>query len=266
MTGEARLGSIWTPVDGTTMHARVSLGEAGASHPPLVLVHGMVISSSYMVPLAKRLGRFRKVYAPDLPGYGRSDRPGHALGLDQLADALAAWVERLELPPAAFIANSFGCQVVARFAVRHPHLVDCLVLVGPTTDPRARSTPRLLARWILEAPQESRMAPLMVKDYAFAGLRRALATFRMVVAGEIERDAREIHVPVLVVRGSRDPIAPRPWVDELTATFPNARCSTIPGAAHAANFTSPGRLTRAVLPFLEESTPNGSPQRMEVQQ
>jgi 2-hydroxy-6-oxonona-2,4-dienedioate hydrolase len=250
---KARLGSIWTQVDDATMHARVSLDEAGHGFPPVVLVHGMVVSSSYMAPLAERLGRFRKVYAPDLPGYGRSDKPGHILDLPGLADALARWMECLELPPAAFIGNSFGCQVLAQFAVRHPQLVERLVLVGPTTDPRARSAPKLLARWSLEAPQESRMAPLLMKDYALAGVRRTLATFRMVLDSKIEEHARQIHQPVLVVRGSRDPVAPRQWVEELTATFPNARFRTVSGAAHAANFTSPTRLTRTVLPFLDEA-------------
>jgi 2-hydroxy-6-oxonona-2,4-dienedioate hydrolase len=54
------------------MHARIS--ERGVG-PPVVLVHGLVVSSRYMVPLAEVLARWFDVYAPDLAGFGRSEKP-----------------------------------------------------------------------------------------------------------------------------------------------------------------------------------------------
>ena len=56
------------------MHARRGgLTDEGA--PPFVLIHGLVISSLYMIPLGEFLAKEREVYALDLPGFGRSEAP-----------------------------------------------------------------------------------------------------------------------------------------------------------------------------------------------
>jgi pimeloyl-ACP methyl ester carboxylesterase len=92
-----------------------------------------------MIPAAEQLHSLCRVYAVDLPGYGRSYRPRAVLNLPQLADALAQWLEASQISKAHFVGNSFGCQVLAEFAVRHPRHVDRLVFQGPTIDPMARS-------------------------------------------------------------------------------------------------------------------------------
>ncbi len=57
---------------------------------PIVLVHGLS-SSRTLKPLIRALGSRRPVYAPDLPGFGMSDQPIHALDIPGLADALQRW-------------------------------------------------------------------------------------------------------------------------------------------------------------------------------
>jgi 2-hydroxy-6-oxonona-2,4-dienedioate hydrolase len=62
--------TVWIVVAGTQMHARVS-GVPGDG-PAVVLVHGLVVSARYMIPTMKRLALGQRVYAPDLPGSGKS--------------------------------------------------------------------------------------------------------------------------------------------------------------------------------------------------
>src|SRR4051812_42264365 len=69
-----RLVSTWTPVHGLRIHARVSM-TPGPDAPTVVLVHGVAVSSRYLVPLAEQLVPRARVYLPDLPGYGRSECP-----------------------------------------------------------------------------------------------------------------------------------------------------------------------------------------------
>ncbi len=130
-----------TLVNGRRMHARVSDGQTAGSIP-VVLVHGLVVSGRYMVPLLDELARSHAVYAPDLPGFGRSEGPAHAPDVEGLADALAAWMRAVGLSGAALVGNSMGCQVTVELALRHPELVERVVLQGPTMDPRARSAHR----------------------------------------------------------------------------------------------------------------------------
>lgn len=54
----ARLESRWIKAYGVTMHARVSVDPVPPGSMPVVLVHGMVVSSRYLAPLAERLGAY----------------------------------------------------------------------------------------------------------------------------------------------------------------------------------------------------------------
>jgi 2-hydroxy-6-oxonona-2,4-dienedioate hydrolase len=74
----------------------------------VVLVHGLVVSSRYMVPTAERLTSHCRVFAPDLPGFGRNEKPPRALDVAGLSDALSAWMGELGLERAALVGNSFG--------------------------------------------------------------------------------------------------------------------------------------------------------------
>src|SRR4051812_4766159 len=65
---EGKLTSVWAQVGGLRMHARAGLAAADTAALPVVLVHGLVVSSIYMIPLAERLAVRVRVYAPDLPG------------------------------------------------------------------------------------------------------------------------------------------------------------------------------------------------------
>jgi pimeloyl-ACP methyl ester carboxylesterase len=109
-----------------------------AAYSPVVLVHGLLVSSRYLLPTAHALAPRWRVHAPDLPGYAKSGRPPRALDVPGLSDTLAGYLDVVTIPRAAVVASSFGCQVATDFAVRHPQRVERLVLLGPTVDPGSR--------------------------------------------------------------------------------------------------------------------------------
>jgi len=117
---------------------RIYVREAGAGEPVLLL-HGLGVSGRYFVPLASVLAARRQVIVPDLPGWGRSERPSRPLGLGGAADVLGELLRRRGRGAVSIVANSFGCQVALMLAQRRPELVGPLTLVGPTVDPRYRS-------------------------------------------------------------------------------------------------------------------------------
>jgi pimeloyl-ACP methyl ester carboxylesterase len=234
------------------MFARVSAQPPANGRLPVVLVHGLVISSRYMEPLAAILGRHFRVLAPDLPGFGESDKPRHVLDVDELADALALWLEANGIARAAFIGNSFGCQVLAALAVRHPGVVDRLVLQGPTVDPRARNLVVQFWRDIINGRREPRpIGPLARIDYAKAGLRRALLTARVLIRDRIEQRLPLIAAPTLILHGSRDPVSPQEWAEAATRLLPHGKLVVIEGGTHTMNYTYPDQFAAAILPFLE---------------
>jgi hypothetical protein len=87
-----KLKTTWTSVGGLRMHARTSEGPAREGNPAVILVHGLVVSSRYMVPTAELLAVHYRVYAPDLPGFGKSEKPPRVLNVAELpAPSSAGW-------------------------------------------------------------------------------------------------------------------------------------------------------------------------------
>jgi 2-hydroxy-6-oxonona-2,4-dienedioate hydrolase len=249
------LCSAWSEVGGLGMHARVSTPTPARDAPAIVLVHGIGVSGRYLMPTAMRLTSTCRVYVPDLPGFGLSAKPAAALGVPALADALAAWMRVVGLPPATLLGNSFGCQIIAELGVRYPALICRVILQGPTMDPRARTVPRQLVRWALNSPFEPTVAwtslgSVVRQDYRDAGVQRVLATFRHALDDRIEDKLPRLDVPALVVRGARDPIVPLRWAEEASQLLPHGRLVVVPGAAHTMCFTSPDALVGVVRPFV----------------
>ncbi len=250
----ARLGhlGVWrTRVAGVTMQARVSLDPVPGNRLPVILVHGLGMSSRYMIPLAKHLAPHVRVYAPDLPGFGLSGKPDHVLTVRELADALAAWMRAVGVERAAFVGNSLGCEVLVELALAHPGCVERLVLQGPTPDPEARGIVRQIAGFFAIAPFERcSLAWVALTDYARGGLRRYVVTLRSMIGNQIGEKLRRITQPTLVVWGTRDYIVPYAFVTRIAGLLPRGSLAVIPGAAHGINYSHPRAFAAVLLPFL----------------
>jgi pimeloyl-ACP methyl ester carboxylesterase len=247
------LVSKWANVGGLRMHARVSIEPARIDSAPIVLVHGLVVSSRYMIPTAVRLAPYYSVYAPDLPGFGRSDHPPHVLNIAQLADALASWMRAMKIGPAVLLGNSMGCQVIADVAARYPALIERAVLVGPTMDRSGRTALEQGRRLLIAATRDHpALIGVQIRDLWSAGLRATLATMRYGLEDRIEANLPRISIPTLVVCGERDPIAPQRWAQEVTGQLRLGQLSIIAGAGHALNYSAPADLVHVVRTFLQQ--------------
>lgn len=240
-------------IAGVEMHA-LSMGEIpGRGGPTYILVHGLGMSGRYMMPTAGLLAAHGRVLLPDLPGFGNSGKPTRVLTIQELADALAEWMEAHDLPASVLIGNSLGAQVIADLAVRHRHHVERMVLVAPTVDPRARRVLTQAMRLIADVSREpAGLYGIGLGDYFRAGFGRVLKTLRHALVDPIVEKLPAIRCPVLIVRGGRDPIVPQQWVEQVALLIPDARLVTLADAAHAVNFNSPERLVMEVLRFQAE--------------
>lgn len=220
MPGDSRqLISRYVTAGGFRTHVRVAEHAAG---PPLVLVHGLVISSLYMVPTARCLAPHLPVYAPDLPGFGLSEKPRRVLTVPEHAAWLAEWMDVIGLPRAVLIGNSFGCQVIAHLAADHP--------VAGGLDNGAPS-----------------LAPAHLRDYWKAGIPRALRTFRLALEDRVEPKLQARYAGGAGrARPHRSPARAR----EAAALLPRGRYAEVPGGPHCINYTTRDRFVRLVRTVL----------------
>jgi 2-hydroxy-6-oxonona-2,4-dienedioate hydrolase len=261
------LRSIRLHAGGYELHALVSR-EGPAHRPPVVLVHGLGMSTRYLRPLAESLAGAVSVSAPDLPGFGHSESPPHVLTIPELADTVIAWLDALRLETAALVGNSLGCQIIAEAAARHPDRVSHAVLIGPSMDPRARTPAAQIARLIRVAFREPlAMSRIAVMDYLHCGTRRLWRTFQHGLDHPMADRLRQVQCPTLVLRGEHDLLSTAPWCEEATRRLPHGDLMTIPDAAHAVHFSHPDIVSAAVTTFLDQhpepATPNqpSRPQR-----
>lgn len=235
---------------GQMIFYRVSPDPVPPERPVLILIHGLVIPSRALLPLAERLAPWFRVYAPDLPGFGKSDKPAHILDLPEMADVIQEWMRAVRIPQAVFIGSSFGSQVVAHVALRHPALVKGAVLIGPTVDPEARTLRSMLPRWLVLMSRRLYAFPFLFFAYAKAGMKRSWRTLRSTLRDPIEDHLPHLCVPTLVVRGERDNIAPQRWAEEVTRLLPAGQLVVIAHASHDVQDDAPVELTRAISAFL----------------
>ena len=242
----------WRMVGGLAVHAYVA-DRVASWFPAVVLVHGLGVSSRYMLALARELAPFYRVFAVDLPGFGRSERPSRPLGLVQLAEALASWMRATGLRSATLVGNSYGCQIAVELAARRPRFVERLVLIGPTTDPAYRTRRQQIARLVVDAIREPvSLLGLAARDYLRAGPRVVLNGLAEALAHPLEARLPTVVAPALVLRGMRDPLVSAAWAERVASALPAGRLAVVPGVAHAAHYAAPRSVARTVRRFVDE--------------
>lgn len=245
------LAERWVELDGRRVFYRFrDDGEAAIVH-----VHGFAISGKYLLPTAEMLASNHRTYVPDLPGYGRSEKPSRALTIPQLADSLVRFLDAMQLERATLVGNSMGCSVISSVAHRHPSRVERAVLVSPAGGAHNQPLPRGVLQLLTDALREPpSMAAVAIPDYLRFGLINSLLLFKALVEYPALERFLEINVPSLAVIGSRDPLLPpRGRVEEVAQQCEDwLSVAVVRGAAHSVNYSHPHQLATLIHAFMGE--------------
>ena len=102
--------------------------EAGQGNV-VILIHGLGADSHHWAANIGPLSSGFHVIALDQIGYGKSDKPVMRYTVGNFAEYLHGFMEALNIPKASLVGNSLGGWVALDFTIRHPDMVDKLVLV-----------------------------------------------------------------------------------------------------------------------------------------
>jgi pimeloyl-ACP methyl ester carboxylesterase len=269
-----------------TMRAHVRVHGSG---PPLLLVHGLMTSSYSWRYVLDDLARRFTVYAPDLPGNGRSEAPGSAsFHPDAFADWLGALAGALGIRGCATVGNSMGGYLCMRLVLRDPEVFSRLVNVHSPGVPEARlrllrialalpGTHRLLSwmvrrdplRWAhrnvhyydesLKSLEEAREygGPLSTVEGARVLIRNLAETMAIGPIVEFQRAlvarrsrGEPFPIPLLLLYAERDPMVPPRFGDVFAKVIPDARLIRLREASHFAHVDAVERFLPPVLEFL----------------
>lgn len=124
----------------------VFVADFGGEGPVMLLVHGLGGAHLNWMAVAPPLAAHHRVYALDLPGFGRSPLAGRRSSIAANMDLLTRAITRLSPGPIVLAGNSMGGLLSIGVAARHPSLVDLLILVDPAVPEPGREFPPRLDR------------------------------------------------------------------------------------------------------------------------
>jgi pimeloyl-ACP methyl ester carboxylesterase len=223
----------------------------------------------------------RRVIAPDLPGFGRSDKPRRAYTMAFFAGSIAALLGTLGVDRVTLAGHSLGAAIAQRLALARPGLAERLVLVAGGLPIQPRRPPAQLWRFLapgvgeliytaLRRSQDQAYATLRpyyhdldalpAEERAFlrervwarvwsAGQRRAflsalrwLALERIARALAFRKRLALLRIPTLLIWGDHDLIVPRAVGQDLEALLPDARLQIVLGCGHLPQQERPAEL------------------------
>ena len=240
--------------------------EVAGSGEPVLLLHGWANDVETLRPLmgmVKDLG-FR-VFAVDLPGFGLSDTPQSAWGVDDYVNFVGNFLDELALDRVSILGHSFGGRIVIKLAASNPLRANKLILVDSAGIKPERSISshisasftKLVRKVIPLLPdsigkflKDNLLSKMGSRDYRNAGKLRA--TFVKVVNEDLRQYLPCIKSPVLLVWGELDretPVSDGRLMQEL---IPDAQLNVIRGAGHHCFLDNPDEFLKIIRPFLIE--------------
>lgn len=254
--------------------------------PPLLLVHGLMTSSYSFRYVLEPLGRHFRVYAPDLPGSGRSDKPTRAdFSPSSFATFVTELQRALEIRGCAIVGNSLGGYIAMHVGLQDPGAARRIVAnhAPGVPDPRYSVLHALLStragqgllrllvqrdprRWIwrnVHYHDETLKSLEELDEYgAPLGTDEGLACFakslhETLAPAGFERFVRELGrapfpVPLLLVYATQDPMVPPRVGTALSKIARGVKLKWIDGTSHFAHVDTPEKMCEAILPFLRE--------------
>jgi pimeloyl-ACP methyl ester carboxylesterase len=254
-TADVQIGSLL----GRVYSSLRPSGERRDDRPAFVLLHGIGVSHRYLSRLHNELAKSADTYSIDLPGFYEMPRPERALSVEDHAAFVLAALERLGVQTCVLIGHSMGTQFAVEAALQQPERVSHVVLMGPVVDINHRTKLSQAARLFTDSIffETASSNYLVVADYFKCGPRWYSANLPAMMGYPIEEKIRDIAVPVLVVRGGKDPVAPRDWCQFLVDQAQDGRLLEVPWRGHVVQHTGTPQVAEAIreLVGLPSKTP-----------
>ena len=209
---------------------------------PLVLILGLGSDVSENAGTIEGLARSCRVIAFDNRGAGRSAKPDMPYSIEVMAGDAAGLMEALDIPRAAVLGISLGGRIAMELALQHPDRVERLILVSTSARViRKRGRARL---WPILSDLPLFRSKHPQPRYAF--VRQFEASTGYDATGRLGG----LGMPVLILHGERDRVAPLALAEEIREAIPGARMTAFKGGHLFFLVRDPRRFLESVRDFV----------------
>ncbi len=267
----ATTAQIWSERTETIAGLSLHLLQGGDGPPAVVLHHST--GSLGWLPFYDALAEHFLVLAPDLPGWGESERPAWAREPRDVAILINRLLDGLLLEGVTLIGTGFGGFVAAEMATMTQSRLRALILVGAAG---------------LQPPQGEILDQIMLdhEEYVRVGFRDDDA-YRAIFDEEAAQELRpvwdfgremaarltwrpymfnprlphllpEVQTPCLLVWGENDRVVPLSCGERYAQSMPNARLEIVPQAGHLVELEEPQTLATMIGEYVKTVRPDVS--------
>lgn len=270
-------------------HMNIRYFTAGDTGSPVVFIHGSGLDSasiSWSRVLGELADEFR-VFAPDLPGYGQSEKPEVEYSIDYYVDFLEQFLDHIKEKEICLAGLSMGGAIALSFSLKHPSRVKKLVLVSsyglmqrlpfhPLTAFSIRtavmewgylmlqkSRSRLLTRRVLLSglicAKEKLSDELIEEVYlasqdpqagkAYCSFLRSELMEKGLRSNFLER-LSELTMPILLVQGTKDKTIPLSCAISANESIKNSNLFLLEGCSHWPQNEETDKFNQTVKQFL----------------
>lgn len=247
--------------------------EVHGKGKPLVLLMGLGCHDDLWVYQVPEFSKKFQVILIDNRGAGRSDKPPGDYSIEMLADDVASVLKGLGIPKAHVLGMSMGGAISQRFALRHPEMLDDLVLACTFSE----QTPygiMMMELWeqIARGAGMKAVARLLLlqsitprgfleQTKMVAEIQEIFARYPQPVAAYVSQnhacqrhgtspELPKIKARTLVLVGDRDVQTPVGSAKLIASKIPGAQLKVIPRCGHGFMWEAAKEFNEAVLTFL----------------
>jgi pimeloyl-ACP methyl ester carboxylesterase len=256
-------------VNSSSAHSDLLYFTERGSGPPLLLVHGLMITGEMFGPVIDHFASRHRVIVPDLRGHGRSRALPPPYTASQIASDLSLLLDHLRVDSAAVLGYSHGGAIAQQFILDHPTQCTRLVLACTYAFNMATFHERsegYLTPFLINIVGMRRFAKLVISQ----GLKRIskeradwvldlianqdgrlmASAWRVAMEFDSRRRLAEITSPTLVVAASNDTAVPLYHAKMLHHGIKGSQLVVIDAADHALIWEHPDEFVRVVEEFL----------------
>jgi pimeloyl-ACP methyl ester carboxylesterase len=216
--------------------------HAGNDGTPLVFIHGLGGSAENWLFLFPRLSKKYRLYALDLPGFGRTPLAPEGTNIRTHALYVQRFLDAMGLSQVTLVGNSLGGWIATRFALDAPERVRHLYLLNsaglsregmftPYTPDYAaarRAIAHFSGRPVVRVPK------FLLKAMVEGSRRPAFAGFieHYDKQEELDDELSQVHVPTTIIWGTEDRILPLTCAHDFHEGIPGSKLILLTGVGH----------------------------------
>ena len=229
---------------------------AGRRGTPVILIHGLGNSAEVWAGLMPLLSKEYLVYAPDMPGFGKTPLAPEGTNVATHVLYLERFLNALGYPQVTLVGNSLGGWIATRFAVKHPERVERLYLLNsaglrrenvrsPAANDRTAAQRSLEHTWGFSFPTPRFILDAVVRNSqtpAYAGFINGYDPRE-----ELDTILAQVKSPTTIIWGENDSLLPIIYAHDLHHGIPGSKLVLLPHVGHMPQIQAPTQVARLLL-------------------